>query len=84
MIDRIDTRKLNTPRTRRLSVARYHDVVIKQILWVKNSAGRYSGNSSYYSTYNHVLYTHFAIFFVGSRVRFVGGSKFSRPRCFGV
>ena len=77
--DRIDTPKLNTPPTRRLSVARYHDTFIKQRFWLANSAGRYSGNSSYYSTYNHVLYTNFAIFFVGSRVRFVGGSKF-RPK----
>ena len=78
-LDRIDTPKLNTPWTLRLSFARYHNTFIKQRFWVPNSAGIYSGICSYYSTNNHVLYTNFAIFFVGSRVRFVGGSKF-RPK----
>ena len=78
-IDRIDTQNLDTPRTRRLSFARYDNMVIKQRLLAASSVGRYSGDGAYHSTYNHVLYAHFSIFFVGSRVRFVGRSKF-RPK----
>ena len=55
-IGRIDTRNLDTPRTRRLSFARYDEMVIKQRLWGANSVGRYSGNSTCHSTYNHVQY----------------------------
>ena len=75
------SRNLDTPQTRRLSFTRYIDMVTrKQRLLGADSAGRYSGNDTYHNTYNHVLlHTHFSIFFVGSRVQFVRGSKF-RPK----